>query len=136
MVGMTTGKVGMAKMLGSETALEFTKQDATRSPTTVVLVLVGAFFARAEILGECSTVQSLPSLSLFFLKWRLARAHLFHSLGQDQSIVAQRAEMTVTDFPDKLRVSSFPDIPTLFLNSGIVSPPRLRLGQRCLHVSV
>ena len=104
-VGMTTGKVGMAKMLGSETALEFTKQDAARSPTTVVLVLVGAFFARAKILGECSTVHSPPAL----LKWRLACAHLFHSLGQDQSTVAQQAETTDRLCPDKLHVSSFPD---------------------------
>ena len=29
-------------------------------------------------------------------------------------------------FPDDLRVSSFPDIPTLCLDSGIVSPLRLR----------
>ena len=30
-----------------------------------------------------------------FLKWRLAGAHQFHSLCQDQSTVPQRAEMTV-----------------------------------------
>ena len=36
-------------------------------------------------------------LFFFFLKWRLARAHLFHSLGQDQSTVAQRAKTTVTE---------------------------------------
>ena len=33
----------------------------------------------------------------FFFKWRLANAHYFHSLGQDQSKVAQQAEMTVTE---------------------------------------
>ena len=33
----------------------------------------------------------------FFPKWRLARAHLFHSLGQDQSTLAQRAETTVAE---------------------------------------
>ena len=31
----------------------------------------------------------------FFLKWRLVQAHLFHSLCQDQSTVAQQAETTV-----------------------------------------
>ena len=34
---------------------------------------------------------------LFFSKWRLARAHKFHSLCQDQSTVAQRAETTVAE---------------------------------------
>ena len=33
----------------------------------------------------------------FFLKWRLARAHQFYSLGQDQSTVAQQAETIVVD---------------------------------------
>ena len=41
-----------------------------------------------------STIHSPPAL--FFFKWRLAQTYLFHSLGQDQSTVAQRAEMTVT----------------------------------------
>ena len=40
--------------------------------------------------------QFIPCLRSFFLKWRSAHAHLFHSLGQDQSTVAQRAETTVT----------------------------------------
>ena len=34
---------------------------------------------------------------LFFLKLRLARAHYFHSLSQDQSTVAQQAETTVAE---------------------------------------
>ena len=33
----------------------------------------------------------------FFLKLRLARAHYFHSLSQDQSTVAQQAETTVAE---------------------------------------
>ena len=43
--------------------------------------------------------NSLPACAflLFFLKWRLTRAHYFHSLGQDQSTVAQQAETTVTE---------------------------------------
>ena len=36
-------------------------------------------------------------ISIFFFYWRLARAHLSHSLGQDQSTVAQRAETTVAE---------------------------------------
>ena len=47
--------------------------------------------------GECSTIYSPPALFFFFL-WRLARANLFHSIGQDQSTVAQRAETIVTEF--------------------------------------
>ena len=44
------------------------------------------------------------------IKWRLARAHIFHSLGHDQSTVVQRDETTVAEcFPDELRVSSFPN---------------------------
>ena len=35
-------------------------------------------------------------LFCFVLKWRIARAHLFLSLGQDQTTVAQRVETTVT----------------------------------------
>ena len=44
-----------------------------------------AFSSRARILGECSTSHSLLALfsssssSFFFLKWRLDRAHQFHS---------------------------------------------------------
>ena len=44
-----------------------------------------------------------------FLNWRISRAHLFRFSGQDQSTVAQRAETTVAEFPDELRVSLFPD---------------------------
>ena len=32
------------------------------------------FFSHAPVLGECSTVHSLPVVFLF-LKWRLARPH-------------------------------------------------------------
>ena len=52
--------------------------------------------------GACSTIQSPPLLFLFFffflfLKSRLARTHLFHFSGQDQSTVAQQAETTVAE---------------------------------------
>ena len=60
-------------------------------------MVVMAFSSRARISGECSTPHSPPELFFFFLMGRLARAHLFHSLGQDQPTVAQRAETTVTE---------------------------------------
>ena len=37
-------------------------------------------------------------LELFFFKWRSARRHLFYSLGQNQSTVAQQAKMTAGKF--------------------------------------
>ena len=52
----------------------------------VMVVVMVAFSSRAWILGKCSTIHSPPAL--FFFKWRLARANLFHALGQDQSKVA------------------------------------------------
>ena len=59
-------------------------------------MVVVAFFLRARILEECSIIHFPPALS--FLKWRLARVNLFHSLDQDQSTVSQRAETIVTEF--------------------------------------
>ena len=43
--------------------------------------------------------KSIPQLHFFFFgfKWRLAYANRFHSLGQDQSTVAQWPETTVTE---------------------------------------
>ena len=54
-----------------------------------VVVVVVAFFLACEESGRIFD-NSFPA-------WRLARAHEFHSLGQDQSTVAQRAETTVTE---------------------------------------
>ena len=61
----------------------------------------GGFFLMCEDFGRMFN-NSFPARTFFlffffFLKWRLACAHLFHSLGQDQSTVAQRAETTVTE---------------------------------------
>ena len=53
------------------------------------------FSSRARTLGECAH-SSFPACA-FYLKRRLARAHEFRSLGQDQSTVAQQAETTVTE---------------------------------------
>ena len=41
-------------------------------------------------------ISRLRFFCLFF-KWRLVRAHLFHSLGKDQSTLAQRTEPTVAE---------------------------------------
>ena len=47
------------------------------------LLVAVAFSSRARILGECSTIHFLPAVVVVFFKWRLARTHKFHSLGQD-----------------------------------------------------
>ena len=55
-------------------------------------------FPRVRVFFE-NVWQFIPRLRFFpsFLKWRLAYGYYFHSLGQDQSTVAQRAETTVTE---------------------------------------
>ena len=63
----------------------------TFDAVVVKVVVVVALSSLERILGECSTIHSRPLLFFFFLKRRFARAHLFHSLCQDQSTVAQRA---------------------------------------------
>ena len=59
--------------------------------------VIVAFSSPARILGECSTL-SFPACAFFFFFFPF-RAHYFHSLGQDQSTAAQRAETTVTECP-------------------------------------
>ena len=57
----------------------------------------GGFFLISEDLGRMFDNSFSPTLfCLFVLKWRLACACYFHSLSQDQSTVAQQAEMSVT----------------------------------------
>ena len=57
-----------------------------------------SFFLACKDFGRI-VQQFIPHLrfNYFFLKWRLANAHYFHSLGQDQSKVAQRAQTTLTE---------------------------------------
>ena len=74
---------------------------------TVVLSRVVAFFLACKDIGQmfnhsfpaCVVCFFLVVVCLFpppfFFKWRLAHTHLCHSLCQDQSTVAQWAEMTV-----------------------------------------
>ena len=53
-----------------------------------VMMMVVAFSSHTRILGAGSMIHFMPTLFFFFLKW-IAHAHQFHSLGQDQSTVAQ-----------------------------------------------
>ena len=54
--------------------------------------------------------ESVPAFAFFFLKWISACAHQFHLLSQDQSTVAQRAEMTQSSVPWESCVwAGFPD---------------------------
>ena len=63
----------------------------------------GGFFLTCEDFREKAGPFN-PHLH-YFLKWRFACAHQFHSLGQDQSTVAQRTETTVAKCsPDQLWV--------------------------------
>ena len=57
----------------------------------------GGFFLACEDFG--GRLPFDPRLRyFFFLKWRLVRAYEFHSLYQDQSTVARRAEMTAAEY--------------------------------------
>ena len=84
---------------------------ATPLATQQRKVQVVAFSSLERILGECSIIRSPSALFsssfFFFLKWRLALVHYFHSLCQDQSTVAQRDEMTVAKCTPPSCVSSF-----------------------------
>ena len=78
----------------------FYKGTPSKEATWVLLVGGGGggFFLACEILGECSTIYSLPALLLLLLlKWKIARAHAFNSLCQDHSTVAQQPEATVAE---------------------------------------
>ena len=75
------------------------------------------------------------STCTFFLKWRSAGTHQFHFSGQDQSTVAQWAEMTTAEFPEVLQVSSFSTVigfHTMLGQHSQLTPTSL--GQRWLHV--
>ena len=71
------------------------------------LFRIGDIFLACEDFGEGSVSHSL--LDFFFLRWRLAHdACQFHSLGQDQSTVAQRAEVSVDKCSLMWHVNLFP----------------------------
>ena len=78
----------------------------------VVMVLGGGgvrrFFLACEDIWE--KVRPFIPTCAFFLKWGLARTHLFHSFssGSVHSDSANRDDCVLVS-PDELRVSSFPD---------------------------
>ena len=77
----------------------------------MMTMMMLAFFSLAIIFGRTFD-HSFPAHAVFcfVFRWRIARVHEFHSLGQDQSTVAQQAQTTVAECsPDKLLVSSFQD---------------------------
>ena len=105
--------------------------------TQLVLVLV-AFFLICKDLGRLfnHSFPYCPFFFFFFLKWRFAHAHLFHSLGQNQSTsVAQQAETTGRLFPDKLRVNLFLDRFPHYVWTAFSQPTLIWLGHVCLGVS-
>ena len=65
--------------------------------TTNQVVVVVAFFLLARVGGGGRFDVSFPACAVYYFKRRSARAHEFHFLDQDQSTVAQRAEMTVAE---------------------------------------
>ena len=104
--------------------------------TQLVVVVVVAFSSCLRIFGRMFD-NSLPASPFFliFLKWRLVRAHWFHSLGQDQSTMAKRAETTVTE------CSLTSCVWTRFLIDSHTMPGQRHsqptptsLGQRCMRV--
>ena len=71
----------------------------------------------------------------FFLPWRLSRAHLFHSFGQDQSTVAQLAETTVAECSLKSFVCFLIGSHTM-PGQRHSQPTQTSLGQDCMRVQV
>ena len=59
------------------------------------------YLNKIPIMEYLAVAFSPPAFFFFFwgggAKWKLARAHKFHSVGQDQSTMAQRAETTVAE---------------------------------------
>ena len=93
-----------------------------------------AFSSLAMILGEGSNIHCPPRLFFFFLKERL---YIFHSLGQNQSMVAQHAETTVVKCSMRSRVSARFLIGSNAMPGQWHCQPTLTLmGQGCMQVKV
>ena len=117
------------------------KVNTSFTPNTLwACMCLAAFSLLARIWREDPMSHSLPAPVFFFfffggvVKWRSSYAHLSHSLGQDQSTVAQQAEMTC----DKHSLMSctwvhFPDKFPYYARQHSQPTPIL-LGQLCLHV--
>ena len=92
-----------------------------------------------EILRECSAIHSPPALLLLLLlsKWRIARAHSFHSSCQDQSTAAQRGETTVAECSLASCVwARFWICSHIMPGQRHSQPTPTSLGQRCIYVYV
>ena len=90
------------------------KQTTHKAATSAVSFCVGvASSSRARILGESSTVHSLAcAFFFFFFEVEISSRTPIPLFGQDQSTVAQRAEMTVTECSLMcVPHSAFPHIP-------------------------
>ena len=69
------------------------------------------------------------------LKWRLAGAHKFHSLGKDQPTVAQRAETTVAErYLTSYVCARFLKSPHTMPGQKHSQPTLTSLGQGCMCV--
>ena len=89
------------------------------------------------LIGVCSNKswQLIPHQCFFFFKWRLTCANWFHSLGQDQSTVAQPAEKIVTEcsLTRCIWARFLTDSHTL-PGQRHSQPTPTSMGQRCMRV--
>ena len=104
-----------------------TKSTRTEKKLTYLykILEVEAFSSCARILGERSTIHSLPALFSFSVEISLRTLIPLFTPGLVQSGSASWDDCDRV-FPDKLCVNLFPErVPTQCLDSGIVSPLRL-----------
>ena len=105
------------------------------TPSSLLMALVD-FSSLAKVLEECSTIHFSSALLFFFFLVEISLRTLIplFTPGSVHSGSASSDDCSRM-FPDKFRVSSFPDrFPTLCLDSGIVSPARLLFCQGCMPV--
>ena len=106
------------------------------SPLSLSLRVPVKVWLRTEATAVCSQACSVAAVgggfvlawNLFvFPRWKLGRAHYFHSLVQDQSTVAQRAGTTGPSVPWQVACELVSwQVPTLCLHNSIISPLWLR----------
>ena len=105
-------------------------------PLSLSLRVPVKVWLRTEATAVCSQACSVAAVgggfvlawNLFvFPRWKLGRAHYFHSLVQDQSTVAQRAGTTGPSVPWQVACELVSwQVPTLCLHNSIISPLWLR----------